>query len=61
VLTLVAHDELGGSLTTAIADAPALAQRMHAFCPDIVDQGHETVEALAEWLAKSRRLYFWWD
>ena len=42
-------------------DAHNLAQRMYEFCPDIVDQGRGDVEALAESLARSDDLFFWWD
>lgn len=37
------------------------AKEVYAVCPDVVDQGTETVEALAEHLQASKRLYFWWD
>lgn len=38
-----------------------LAEEAYAVCPDIVDQGTGTVEALAEEMKTKRRLYFWWD
>lgn len=38
-----------------------LALEQYAWCPDIVDQGCETVEALADTLTKSTVWYFWWD
>ena len=38
-----------------------LARRFYAFCPDIVEQGTETVAALARDLLESQRLYCWWD
>ncbi len=38
-----------------------LAERMYEFCPDIVDQGVGDVDALAESLAESDHLFFWWD
>ncbi len=37
-----------------------LARRMYQFCPDIVDQGVDNVDALARELRKGR-IYFWWD
>ena len=42
-------------------EAMALALEQYAFCPDIVDQGCESVGRLADSLAKSSRWYFWWD
>jgi hypothetical protein len=38
-----------------------LAGVAYAFCPDIVDQGTGTVEALEQELKRTKRLYFWWD
>lgn len=37
------------------------AQEAYKACPDIVNQGMETVEALADEMEKTKRLYFWWD
>jgi hypothetical protein len=42
-------------------DPDALARRIYAFCPDIVDQGVRTVEALAADLQTNQELYLWWD
>lgn len=38
-----------------------LAKEAYAVCPDIVDQGTGSVEALADELKKHRSLYLWWD
>jgi hypothetical protein len=61
VLTCIAHDTLAGRLLTPINDPDGLADRMYDFCPDIVDQGCGSVELLAESLASSDQLFFWWD
>ncbi|TFF36767.1 DUF4253 domain-containing protein [Mucilaginibacter psychrotolerans] len=37
------------------------AKEIYKVCPDVVDQGTETVEALAGEMKKTKRLYFWWD
>jgi len=42
------------------AESAALAKRMYEFCPDIVDQGCASVDALAAELRKGH-LYLWWD
>lgn len=39
----------------------AFAKEIYAICPDVVDQGTDTVEALAEEMKKTKRLYLWWD
>ncbi len=44
-----------------LEEAEALAWEQYLYCPDIVDQGTETIRALAEALWKSSSWYFWWD
>src|SRR2546426_7141105 len=61
VLTGMGFDWVEGRFRSAIGDADALARRFYAFCPDVVDQGTETVDALAQELRESQRLYCWWD
>lgn len=61
VLTGIDFDWIEGRFTTEIHDPAALARRFSAFCPDIVEQGTGTVEALAQELEQSQRLYCWWD
>lgn len=61
ILTCIAHDTLAGRFLSPIANPEALADRMYDFCPDIVDQGCGSVELLAESLASSDALFFWWD
>ncbi|QIK72105.1 DUF4253 domain-containing protein [Propioniciclava coleopterorum] len=41
-------------------NATRLAQEWFAFCPDAIDQGVESIQALAE-LAHERIWWFWWD
>lgn len=41
--------------------AVGLALEQYAFCSDIVDQGVQTIEVLADTLSKSSVWYFWWD
>ena len=61
-LNNIGHDRLEGVFQTAIAEPRKLARKMYRFCSDIVDQGCETVEALAELLQEQpARLFFWWD
>lgn len=38
-----------------------LADECYAVCPDIVDQGTGTVDALADELKRTKTIYFWWD
>jgi hypothetical protein len=38
-----------------------IAEEAYAVCPDIVDQGAGSLEALETEMQKTNRLYFWWD
>jgi hypothetical protein len=61
LLTGCGFDFLSGRFKDKVADPKALAKAMYDFCPDIVDQGTGSLEALADELAKSNELFFWWD
>ncbi|MHB1002075.1 MAG: phosphotriesterase family protein [Armatimonadota bacterium] len=43
------------------SDINAFAAEVYEICPDAVDQGTETVEALAESISESGILFMWWD
>lgn len=43
------------------AAALAAAEEQYWYCPDVVDQGVETLDALAAVQVPSRRWFFWWD
>jgi hypothetical protein len=70
------HDRFGAELVGVGADvlnlrvairpatrdaALALAREQHLYCADIVDQGVETLSALAAALMADDWWYFWWD
>lgn len=38
-----------------------LAKEVYKVCPDVVDQGAGTIQALADEMKRTKRLYFWWD
>jgi hypothetical protein len=61
VLTECGFDYCAGRFLKPVADAKKLAKRMYEFCPDIVDQGTESVEALAKELEENQTFFFWWD
>jgi len=60
ILPEIGFDYMAGIFTSPVKDTEALAKKMYQFCPDIVDQGVETLKALAAELKKGK-LYFWWD
>ena len=39
----------------------SFAKEVYKVCPDVVDQGAGTVQALADEMKRTKRLYFWWD
>lgn len=63
VPALVTHDVLEYVLPKPVGKEKAMeiAREQYAFCYDIVDQGIESVEALAELISISSVWYFWWD
>ena len=61
MLTGIGFDWVQGRFLAGVSDASALARRFYAFCPDIVNQGTGSVEALAQELRRSSTLYCWWD
>lgn len=42
-------------------DYKKLADEVYKFCPDVVEQGTETVEALEEEMKRTGAIYLWWD
>ncbi|HTJ49192.1 MAG TPA: DUF4253 domain-containing protein [Cyclobacteriaceae bacterium] len=42
-------------------DYKKLAAEVYEFCPDVVEQGTETVEVLEKELKKTGRIFLWWD
>lgn len=42
-------------------DLRAFCDELYKFCPDIVDQGVGSVEALEKEIAAHRAVYLWWD
>lgn len=42
-------------------DFKKLAQEIYEFCPNVVDQGTETVDALEEEIKRTGTVYLWWD
>jgi hypothetical protein len=70
VLAGCGHDFLHGRFARPVKDAERLAERMIAFCPDMVDQAAASlrwrsrpaqVTALAAELSDSGWFGFWWD
>lgn len=43
------------------SDMPGFCEDLYQFCPDIVDQGVGSLEALQELITQTRFVYLWWD
>jgi len=39
----------------------AFAEEVYQFCPDVVDQGAGSIDALAEEMKRTNALFLWWD
>jgi hypothetical protein len=61
LLTGIGSDYLEGKFTTPLSDPDGLARRMYEFCPDIVEQGTGSVQALSSELRSQGTFFLWWD
>lgn len=61
VIEEIGWDTVGGRFASPPKDLAALAEHIYEFCPDIVDQGCETVGRLAQEIEQSQRFWLWWD
>lgn len=59
--TAMSHDVVAGRFTSPVGDASRLAELMYELCPDSVEQGAGSLEALADSLAQNGEFYLWWD
>ena len=61
-LQTIGRDLLSGWFLGPVREPLGLAERMFRICPDLVNQGCGSVEALARELGKRpARLFLWWD
>jgi hypothetical protein len=54
-------DTIEFRLTRLPDDLRRFSRDLYEFCPDIVDQGVETVEALEQEIRRTGEVYLWWD
>lgn len=54
-------DWLEGSFPLRVPNYETLAQAVFELCPDVVEQGTNTVEVLAAEMRRTGKLYCWWD
>lgn len=61
VITGAGYDWINAEFIEQPDDMFAFAQEVFEFCPDVVWQGADSVETLADIMAESNTLYLWWD
>lgn len=60
-VTGIGFDFCEAAIINKEIDYKKLAAEIYQFCPDVVDQGTETVDALEEELKKTGSIFLWWD
>ncbi|HEX6039045.1 DUF4253 domain-containing protein [Longimicrobium sp.] len=60
-LTSASMDWLEAEFVRPPEDMLAFAHEVYDFCPDVVDQGTESIEALADEMRSTNTVYLWWD
>jgi hypothetical protein len=55
------QDWLEARLVRPPADWNAFAKEVYAFCPDVVDQGTDSVDVLAKEMQRDNLVFLWWD
>jgi hypothetical protein len=61
VLTGIGYDHVEGRFLSPLSDPEAMAERLYALCPDIVDQGTGSVRELAIEIGRLNTFFCWWD
>lgn len=54
-------DWVEARFTSPPSSFAVFAKEVYAFCPDVVDQGTNTVQALGDEMESFNMLYLWWD
>ncbi|KAF1038158.1 MAG: hypothetical protein GAK35_03834 [Herbaspirillum frisingense] len=54
-------DTISMTLGKMPSDLAAFSREVYEFCPDIVEQGTGTVEALEATIREHQRVFLWWD
>ena len=57
----VSFDWVEATFVRTPSDMATLAAEVYEFCPDVVDQGTGTIDALVSEMRRSNTLFLWWD
>jgi ankyrin repeat protein len=55
------NDTVDIDFRAPVHDPRKIAHMLYRMCPDIIDQGFDTMKRLVEHLQSSREVHFWWD
>lgn len=61
ILIGAGNDWLDAKFRNPPDDWLAFAREVYEFCPDVVNQGTESIDSLAEEMRRSNSVYLWWD
>jgi hypothetical protein len=61
VIRGVGFDWVEAEFVRQPTDMQAFASEVYEFCPDVVTQGTNTVDALAKEMQRTNTVYLWWD
>lgn len=59
--TVIDFDRIETILITEPKSYKILAEDIYEFCPDVIEQGHDSMKALIKHLQKTKQMWFWWD
>ena len=60
-LVAIGSDFCEGLIENKNIDYKKLAADVYEFCPDVVDQGTETVELMEKEIREKGSIFLWWD
>ena len=60
-ITVVDEDRLEANILTEPESYEALGKAIYEFCPDVIEQGHDDMKSLVDFLKESKSMWFWWD
>ncbi len=60
-ICVVDEDRVEAYMTKKPNDLKKFCSRVYEFCPDVIDQGYGTMEAMLEDIEASQYFWMWWD
>ena len=60
-ICVVDQDRIEAYMTKKPSDLKKFCQEVYEFCPDVIDQGYDTMEAMLEDYESNQYFWMWWD